>query len=93
MGRDVPGHMLRAGLEVRAIREVVRLARPGGALWDWPRRFFVNFLPTLVQSGAVTEAERVAFMRDWEERTRDPGAYLLTPPMVEIIGVKPGSAR
>ena len=89
VGRDVPGMMLRAGLEVPAIRQVVRLGRPRDAVWEWPWAFFVNFLPTLVESGLITEEERLAFNRDWEQRSRDPGAYLLTPPMVEIVGVKP----
>lgn len=89
VGRDVPGQMLRAGLEVRSIRPIVRLARPGSALWEWPWTFFVNFMPTLVSLGEISEEDRQAFVRDWEARTRDPGAFLLTPPMVEVIGVKP----
>ena len=93
VARDVPGHMLDAGLEVRSIRQVVRLGRPGDAVWEWPWVFFVNFLPMLVESGLITEDDRLAFNRDWEERARNPGAFLLTPPMVEIAGVKPAGPR
>ncbi|MGZ8493448.1 MAG: methyltransferase domain-containing protein [Gemmatirosa sp.] len=89
VGRDVPGMMQRAGLVVETLRPLVRLARPGTALWEWPWRFFVNFLPTLVASGALTEAEHAAFVDEWTARTRDPAAWLLTPPMVEVIGRKP----
>ena len=88
VGRDVPEYMLEAGLEVREIRPIVRLARPGSALWEWPWTFFVNFLPTLVEAGALTPDERDAFVRDWTDRTGQPGAFLMTPPMVEIIGEK-----
>jgi len=90
VGRDLPEYMLRAGLEVQSIRPVVRLARPRSLVWEWPWVFFVNFLPTLVEAGLMTENDRLEFNRDWEARSRDPGAYLLTPPMVEIVGVKPG---
>lgn len=89
VGRDVPGYMLDAGLEVHSVRPIVRLGRPRSAVWEWPWAFFVNFLPTLVQSGLITEDDRLEFTRDWEERSRNPGAYLLTPPMVEVVGVKP----
>lgn len=89
VGRDVPAMMRRAGLEVEVLRPLVRLARPGTALWEWPWSFFVNFLPGLVASGGLTAAEHEAFVRDWAERSRDPSAWLTTPPMVEVIGRKP----
>ena len=88
VGRELPGYMQRAGLEVRSIRPIVRLARPGSALWEWPWTFFENFLPTLVDSGALAPDEHQAFVRDWQARTRDPAAFLMTPPMVEVIGAK-----
>ena len=90
VGRDVPGYMLDAGLEVRGIRQVVRLGRARSLVWEWPWAFFVNFLPTLVESGLISEDDRIEFNRDWEDRARNPAAFLLTPPMVEITGVKPG---
>lgn len=89
VGRDVPKYMIDAGLEVRSLRPIVRLGRARTAVWEWPWAFFVNFLPTLVQSGLITEDDRIEFTRDWEERSRNPGAYLLTPPMVEVTGVRP----
>jgi hypothetical protein len=30
----------RAGFEVREINPLLRLARPGSSLWDWPDTFF-----------------------------------------------------
>ena len=89
VGQDVPALMRRAGLVVETIAPIVRLARPGSALWEWPWTFFQNFLPTLVQSGALTEDERLAFVREWEARSVDPDAFLLTPPMLEVVGRKP----
>lgn len=90
VGSDMPALMRRAGLEVRTLRPLVRLARPGSALWEWPATFFANYLPLLVQMGEITDEERRAFEREWDERSRTPDAFLLTPPMVEVIGVKPG---
>jgi SAM-dependent methyltransferase len=86
VGLEVPGFMREAGLEVHSIRPVVRVARPGSALWEWPATFFANYLPGLVRAGAITEDERGAFSREWDERARTPGAFFLTPPMVEVVG-------
>jgi SAM-dependent methyltransferase len=85
VGSVLPAMMADAGLEVRSIRPLVRSARPGDPLWQWPATFFASFLPTLVDAGALTADDHRAFMDEWAARSRDPGAYLLTPPMVEII--------
>lgn len=88
VGMMLPGHMRAAGLEVRSIQPLVRAGRPGTALWEWPRTFFQIFLPTLVAEGALTEAEHAEFWADYGERSADPGAFFMSPPMVEVIGVK-----
>ena len=89
VGLDLPAHMHRAGLEVRSVRPLVRVGRPGTALWEWPGTFFENYLPTLVEMGEITDAERRAFERDWRDRARSRDSWFLSPPMVEVIGVKP----
>lgn len=87
IGCELPAMMRRAGLEVRSVRPIVRVARPGSALWEWPATFFANYLPSLVQMGELTENHARAFTRDWGERSRSPDAFLTSPPMVEVIGV------
>ena len=67
-----------------------RVARPGTPAWNWPLTFFRdNFLSTLLEAGMITAEQRDAFLAAWEERGRDPGAYLFLPPMLDVIGVKP----
>jgi SAM-dependent methyltransferase len=84
----VPGIMQRCGLEVTHVGAVSRIARPGSPLWDWPRTFFHNFLPTLQEMGLISPADREAFEREWAERSLDPGSFLFVPSMVDVIGVK-----
>lgn len=88
VGTRLPGMMVDAGLEVVSITPLARIARPGDALWAWPRTFFDNFLPHLVQTGYLAEDERQAFDAVWAARAADPAAWLATPPMVEVVGVK-----
>jgi SAM-dependent methyltransferase len=90
IGLELPAMMRDAGLQVRDIRPVVRIGRPGSALWDWPRTFFENYLPTLVESGALSEAEKDEFWKDYTERSANPAAYFMSPPIVEMVGIKAG---
>jgi SAM-dependent methyltransferase len=88
VGRRVPRMMVDAGLEVVHVEPVIRAARPGSALWQWPRTFYGNFLPVLVRGGFITQADADAFHARWAERERDPAAFLSTPPQVSVIGIK-----
>lgn len=88
VGARVPRMMHDAGLEVVSITPLARIARPGDALWQWPRTFYDNFLPQLVAGGYLAEEGRLAFETVWAARAADPAAFLATPPMVEVVGVR-----
>lgn len=88
MGR-LPAMMANHGLEVTEITPIARVATPGSALWQWPAAFFRNYLPVLVNGGFLTPDAASAFEDDWAARSRDPSAFLCTPPMLEIIAEKP----
>jgi SAM-dependent methyltransferase len=88
VGARVPAMMERAGLAVEHVETVVRTGRPGSAMWQWPRGFFANFLPTLVANGFLAQAEADAFDARWAEREREPGSFFSSPPAVEVIGVR-----
>ena len=84
----IPGMMQRCGLTVREIRPILRVARPGFALWDWPTSFFRNYLPVLVEMGLITPADQEEFNSDWAQRSADPATFFCTPPVFDVIGVK-----
>ncbi len=88
VGMELPRHMHAAGLEVRSVNPLVRVGRPGSALWEWPRTFFQIFLPTLVADGWLSAAEHAEFWADYDMRSADPAAFFMSPPMVEVIGVR-----
>jgi ubiquinone/menaquinone biosynthesis C-methylase UbiE len=88
VGSYVPAMMESCGLEVREINPLMRIARPTDALWKWPETFFQNYLSVLVEMALLTETEKETFERKWDERSRDPGAFFCTPPMIEVIGFK-----
>ena len=86
VGARLPRMMEDAGLRVVSVTPLARIARPGDALWEWPRTFFDNFLPVLVENGYLVEEERAAFDHLWAARSADPAAYFATPPMTVVVG-------
>ena len=85
VGARLPGLLAGAGCSVVDLVPIVRFARPGTELWEWPTGFFFGYVPRLVEAGLLTEAERRAFEAEWHEREGDPGAFLSPPPMVGIV--------
>ena len=85
IGLRLPALLAQHGFALEMIRPLHRIARPGTPFWHWPTIFFRNFLPMLVQQGALRRDEHEAFMRDWEARSNNPAAFYCSPPMVEII--------
>jgi SAM-dependent methyltransferase len=88
VGSRLPGLLLRAGFEIREMKPLLRLARPGSPLWSWPDTFFDIYLPNLVKMRLLTPAQERAYRREWAKRCADPGAFFSSPPMIEIIAVK-----
>lgn len=84
----VPQLLTGAGLRVAEVRPIVRVARPGSALWEWPGGFFRGFVPKLVEEGYLTAGDQQAFEAEWRRRSGDRTTFLSTPPMLEVIGVK-----
>lgn len=88
IGLRLPTLLAKHGLTPRDIRPLHRVARPHSQFWTWPTIFIGTYAPRLVEEGRLTSEEHKALMRDWEQRTNDPGAFFCSPPMVEIIAVK-----
>lgn len=88
VGRQLPTLLQQAGFTVEHVEPLVRVARPGDALWSWPSTFFANYLPSLVARGLITDDDARAFREVWAERSADRGAFLVTPTIVGVIARK-----
>jgi SAM-dependent methyltransferase len=86
---DAAGPVLRAlhagGFRVREVRPIVRAARPGQPLWDWPAGFIRTYVPRLRELGRVDEAWCARALADLAAAERDPDSVLLTPMVLEIV--------
>ena len=85
----LPRMFLDHGLEVREIRPILRVARPGDLLWQWPATFFRNYVLRggfrdgkvgLIVSAMNARYVRMKFAKLWElcspstSTPRAPGA-------------------
>ncbi|MGD9691903.1 MAG: class I SAM-dependent methyltransferase [Phycisphaerales bacterium] len=86
----VPELLHEHDLELRDIRVHVRVARPGQMMWAWPDSFYRNFVPELCRTGYLSEAERDAFLREWDARCANPHAFAQTPPVYDVLAIKRG---
>lgn len=84
----LPELFIEHGLEIREVRPLQRVASPGDLLWRWPEVFFDNYLPVLLDAGMISGEVAQRFRADWKARSADPNARFLTPPMLDIIGVR-----
>jgi SAM-dependent methyltransferase len=88
IGLRLPELLVRHGFVLNEVEPLIRSARPGSALWEWPTKFFRNFLPVLRRGEFITSEEEAAFAHAWAERSRTPSARFFTPPIVEIVATK-----
>ena len=87
MGR-LPVMLEQRGFTIEHIGVNQRIARPGEPMWHWPQTFWRNFLPVLVEMGLLASADSEAWVKEWEELARTPGAYVLLPPVFDVVAVK-----
>jgi len=88
VGLRLPTLLAKHGLAPVEISPLHRIARPGSQLWTWPTIFIETYGPKLVEEGRLMRAEHDELVRDWEAHTKDPSAFFVSPPMVDIIAVK-----
>jgi ubiquinone/menaquinone biosynthesis C-methylase UbiE len=86
---NLPAIMSRAGLTVTHLDSHNRIARPGSTIWNWPTTFWQSFVPRLVQMNEITQRDADAFFVCWAEASNDPNAFMLLPPVFDVVAEKP----
>lgn len=92
IGLDLPRMLAEAGFSVLAMEPVVYVVRPGDAMWQWPDTFVRVHLEHLVETGRVEKPWARAVRRAFEEAVHAPGAFLVTPAVLEVIARKTAHA-
>jgi SAM-dependent methyltransferase len=88
IGLDLPRWLDEMGLDVHTVNTLVDVARPKDHLWQWPRAFIEVGLQRLVELGRVEAAKARELMDDYARLEQTPGAFQITPLVLEIIARK-----
>ncbi|MFK7999878.1 MAG: methyltransferase domain-containing protein [Polyangiales bacterium] len=88
IGGKLPAMFEAEGLTITSLKPIVHCARPGTALWEWPRTFFESYIDVLVGKGALSSADAEMFQSALREHAATPGAFMLTPPVMAIVAQK-----
>ena len=89
VGGHLPTWLAEVGLHVRQVRPHVVCARPGDPMWHWPMTFFETFVDQLVSEQHLTKTEAIEVRELLRERSENPNAFILTPPVISIVAQKP----
>lgn len=90
IGLVLPRWLVELGFEVRELRPWVEAPRPGDFFWRWPDAFVDVGVQRLVDLGRIPEEQGRAIQRAFRESQSSPGAFQLTPLVLEIVAVKRG---
>jgi len=88
IGLDLPRWLAELGLEVRAVRPLVEICRPGDFFWQWPNAFVDVGLDRLVSLGRVSAAEADRIRAAYRASQSSPGAFQVTPTVIEVIATR-----
>ena len=78
-----------AGLVVRHLDVMQRIARPTDPAWAWPDLFWKSFIPRLVESGHLSSEQQREFFEAWHEASESPIAFMHLPPVYELVAERP----
>ena len=84
---ELPRWLAAAGMEVVAMRPMVRIVSPVDAMWQWPASFIATNAYRLHDLGYCTEDEARSFSTLLDDPA--PSLRMLTPVVAEVIAIKP----
>ena len=85
---ELPRWLGELGFEVRELRPIIEAVRPQDFLFEWPAAFVGVGVQRLVDLGRLSADQGSAIGRAFRESQASPGAFQLTPTVLEIIAVK-----
>lgn len=87
IGERVPAMLDAAGCDVVELMPILRIGRPGSALWDWMEATGRNH-GLLVEEGLLTASDLDGYHREWSAQAELHHAFFSAPPLLATIGCK-----
>jgi SAM-dependent methyltransferase len=88
IGVELPRWLTEMGFDVQSLEPIVEAVRPGDHFWQWPHAFVEVGIRRLVDLGRIDASRALAFTEAFARNAATPGAFQITPMVVEIIAVK-----
>jgi SAM-dependent methyltransferase len=84
----LPRWLEELGCDVRTARPIVDVVQPGHLKWAWLATFLEVGRRRLVDLGYLTSARSESILQAFNELQASPGARMITPGVLEIVGVR-----
>ncbi len=88
IGMELPRWLVELGFRIRELRPLVQATQPHDYFWQWPNAFVEVGLQRLVDLGRVDPARAEGVRRAFRDSQARPGAFQLTPTVIEVIADK-----
>jgi SAM-dependent methyltransferase len=88
IGMELPRWLVELGFEIRELRPLIEVTQPHDFVWQWPNAFVEVGLQRLVELGRVNRARAEGVRQAFRDSQVTPGAFQLTPTVLEVIAVK-----
>jgi len=88
IGKDLPEILTDLGLNLVNVRQISKLASPNDSIWQWPKSFYFNYFPKLVEMNYLTPEELEKAFEDLKELEAGDDTVITCPLMVEVIAEK-----
>ena len=85
IGHQLPDMIARQGLAIDSLTPISKIGRPGSDYWKWFILFTESYLPKLVESGYISDAEQNTLLNDLEAAAKEPGTFFSAPPVLGIV--------
>jgi SAM-dependent methyltransferase len=85
----LPALFAKHGLVLEHLQPIVRIARAGEPLWQWPASFFTNYVPQVVEMGLLSATDAAEFDASWQHLTNDPQSFFYSPLLADLVARKP----
>jgi SAM-dependent methyltransferase len=88
IGMELPRWLVELGFEIGELRPLIEVTQPHDFFWQWPNAFVEVGLQRLVDLGRVDRTRAEGVRRAFRDSQATPGAFQLTPTVLEVIAVK-----
>jgi SAM-dependent methyltransferase len=91
IGARLPQLYASAGLDVIDITPTTKVGRPGSGAWKWLTTYFLGVLPRYAVFRPFTPAQANALRRHWLASAKQRTSLLISPTVLDVVGVKRGT--